>query len=201
MPSRTDNKYVGYSITIPTPKEYDTLTLKEIRRMIADQGDVVVRVTVTKIVDGDTYHCYHDESDKLKVRVFGIDMPEKKNNQWDGMPLADEATDALASMIENKVVVLRIVDIDRYGRVLGLTYFCEDGLWRNVSCEMLILGMASVYRDEKKKPCDIDGVMDELESNAKVERVGVWGLDNYEEPKAYRRRMRMGREHRKRMID
>lgn len=98
----------------------------------------------------------------------------------------------MVDMVENMDVLLEVVDVDAYGRLLGLTYYKdEDGNWRNIGCEMLKRGMATVYRSDKKKPTVFDDVMEVLEKNARDEKIGVWGLGSeYEEPRAYRKRMR-----------
>lgn len=196
MSEETKESKVGYTIPIPELNQDRRIrNTKDIEEALEEEDSIVISARVTKISDGDTYHCYDifdddgSPKDRLKIRVLGIDRPEMKNNFWGGQPLAPEATEKLRDMIEDKVVLLKIMGLDKYKRVLGLTYYKCD-YWRNISCELARCGLASVYRNENKTPTEIDDVLDELEELAKSEKLGVWGLRDYESPRDYRRRMR-----------
>lgn len=193
----TKLREVGYCIAVPLPQQYDhqLRTDRDIRNALDTHPTVVINAHVTKVSDGDTYHCYHlfeDETEgKLKIRVLGIDTPERKNNLWDGQPLAEEATTALSDMIYQKDVVLEVLGLDKYRRLLGLTYFeDENGLWRCVGLEMLKLGMATVYRSDKKEGTGMECLLDMFEEEARSKGLGVWGREDYEAPREYRARMR-----------
>ena len=80
---------------------------------------------VVKVYDGDTITlaamipCISDEPFKFSVRLRGIDTPEMKTNDGDEHEAAVIARDALASMIGGKMVELRDVSTDKYGRLLA----------------------------------------------------------------------------------
>ncbi len=87
---------------------------------------------VIKIADGDTFTMIFDNGFEVRVRLNGIDSPEKKQ------AFSKRATQALSAMIFQKEVRVYYNSKDRYGRVLGDVFI--DNL--NVNHEMLRQGMA-----------------------------------------------------------
>jgi micrococcal nuclease len=75
------------------------------------------KVYVTKVIDGDTIEL----EGKIKVRLLGINTPEKKN------PYYNEAKNYL-KRIENKTVFIMRddVDKDRYNRLLRYVYYNDE---------------------------------------------------------------------------
>ena len=75
-------------------------------------------VTVTQVVDGDTLR-----SGQLKIRVHGIDAPERKQRcktaagkDWD---CGVAATSAMENIIQGSSKLrCSLVDVDRYGRLI-----------------------------------------------------------------------------------
>ena len=91
---------------------------------------------VVKVYDGDSIHVVDESGHKNKVRVIGIDAPERK--QEFGM----EARDILADLILGQMVTVRYEHIDTYDRVLGLIFF--DGI--EVNQWMIEQGAAWYYK-------------------------------------------------------
>lgn len=81
-------------------------------------------VTYAKCVanyDGDTVDIvfkYKNEFIKVNCRIIGIDTPELKSKNKKLKKLAYRAKQFLADTILNKVVVVHMLDFDKFGRVL-----------------------------------------------------------------------------------
>ena len=86
---------------------------------------------VIKVYDGDTITIatklpFNDSPlYRLSVRFNGIDTPEIKGKTVDEKNAAKSARDALSSLILNKVVVLKNIQSEKYGRVLAEVYLDE----------------------------------------------------------------------------
>lgn len=87
---------------------------------------------VVKVYDGDTItivnHLQFEmfetpEIYKFQVRLAGIDCPEIKGKTDAEKNRAKQARDALSALILNKIVELRNVKMEKYGRLLADIYF------------------------------------------------------------------------------
>ena len=84
---------------------------------------------VVKVYDGDTITIcsklpYKDSPlYRFQVRLTGIDSPEIKGRTDAERKLAIEARDALASLIMGKVVCLKNIGTEKYGRILADIYY------------------------------------------------------------------------------
>ena len=136
-----------------------------------------VRGTVTKIMDGDTFHLaldpasqhlLHEES--VTVRLLGIDAPETVDPRKAPEPYGAEASESLRALIEEKNVELFFdTEVwDSYGRLLAYVYV--DGS-RMVQEEMLKSGLAETFR---KYSFAFKERFLETESLAKTKRLGMW---------------------------
>lgn len=79
-----------------------------------------VQGKVIRVADGDTITVLTEGHQQVKVRLYGIDAPEHK------MPYGRNSGDALKSLVAGEDVLVKILDTDRYGRVVGLVE-TEDG--------------------------------------------------------------------------
>jgi endonuclease YncB( thermonuclease family) len=68
---------------------------------------------VVGVADGDTITVLRGEN-RAKVRLYGIDTPEK--SQWYGQ----NAKSFTSAQVFGKTVEVQEIDVDRYGRVVGL---------------------------------------------------------------------------------
>ena len=95
---------------------------------------------VIDVIDGDTVII--DDARNSRIRYLGIDTPEIALQDSPGEPLAKEATDFNASMVEGESVVLEFDEekYDVYGRILAYVYV-DDVL---VNEELLKEGLATV---------------------------------------------------------
>jgi micrococcal nuclease len=138
--------------------------------------------TVTRVADGDTVTC-EGYGITFKVRLAGIDTPEKGSKKRPGQPYAEQARNYLQSLILDKQITIEQVGLDGFNRVLGVIYV--NGL--NVNLEMVKRGYAEVYRGKHK--VDIRPYW-EAEKEAKAKKLHIWSRDEYVSPKEWRKQYR-----------
>lgn len=88
---------------------------------------------MSKILDGDTFTL---SGESRRIRVWGLDAPE-----WDQRG-GSAATAMLRSLISGSTLICNVLDIDRYGRLVGQC-FLPDG--RDIAAEMIRSGAATEY--------------------------------------------------------
>ncbi len=69
-----------------------------------------------KVVDGDTVYGVTPEGDTVKVRLWGVDCPER------GQPYGDSATQFVREYCEGQELSLQTKSRDRYGRTVAVVY-------------------------------------------------------------------------------
>lgn len=114
---------------------------------------------VVSVSDGDTISVSRYPEPLLKVRLAGIDAPEKQQ------AFGQRAKESLSKLVAWQKVRVVEVGTDRYGRVIGDVYV--QGLWVNL--EMVSQGVAWVYRHYSHDPRLL-----EAEERAKSSRSGLW---------------------------
>ena len=105
-------------------------------------GDTITIVTV--LFNGDVSP--KSNLYKFNVRVLGIDTPELKTKNVKEKELGIVARDALRALLMNKVVKLKNVSYDKYGRIL-CNVFLDDV---NVSEWLVSNNHAVLYNGGKK---------------------------------------------------
>ena len=117
---------------------------------------------VVSISDGDTIKVFNAATGQEKIRLYGIDAPERGQRQ------GDAAGTRLASLVSWAVVEIEPVTEDIYGNTVAIVL--AQG--KNVSQEMVRAGYAWVYRKYCDKPfCEYWLT---LEGEAKKNKVGLW---------------------------
>ena len=134
----------------------------------------------TRVSDGDTINVDCD-GETLKIRLCGIDAPEKKQ------PLGMDSKALLSKYVEGKTVIVRPMERDRYDRTVAevSVKVGNDDIAHNVNAEMVRAGMAYHYRQYSKNCPSRDQIVD-AEAIAQKNKVGVWS-GNYQKPWEYRR--------------
>ena len=119
---------------------------------------------VVKIADGDTLTVLDRDNVQHKIRLSGIDAPEKSQT------FGTKAREALASKVFGKEVLIAVEDHrDRYGRELGDIFFDH----RSVNTEMVQEGFAWRYVRYDKSGTYIDA-----EKDAREHKRGLWADPN-----------------------
>ncbi len=133
------------------------------RNNTISKGDLVSGKVVS-ILDGDTYDLLLKKDKIIRVRMEGIDAPER------GMPFYKVSKNYLAQLCFNKKVSLEITGIDYYDRFLGFTYL-DDG--SELGQEMIKAGLAWHF-----KKYSSDTTLSELENEARSLKKGLWINEN-----------------------
>ena len=152
---------------------------------VADISGKVVAVT-----DGDTIKILDNSRVQHKVRLTGIDAPEK------AQPFGNASRKNLASMVAGKDVRVETSKNDRYGRVLGKVWVqpqdCSGcGKTLNANLAQILAGMAWWYQDYARDQPAQDRVRYESAvKEARQRKLGLWSEPAPIPPWAWRRGQR-----------
>ena len=139
---------------------------------------------VMRVSDGDSLTVRQTDGSELKIRLCGIDAPERSQ------PLGREATENLRSLVaetDNQVQVVAL-EKDRYGRTVAEVFIVLKNEEKMLNAEQLMSGNAYLYK-EYVKTCPNRIPLETAEAIAQEKRLGVWG-GNYQKPWDYRRSKR-----------
>jgi endonuclease YncB( thermonuclease family) len=136
---------------------------------------------VIKITDGDTVNVLTNDNHTHKIRLSGIDAPEKKQ------AFGNRSKQALAELIDGKTVSVEFNKLDRYKRVVGKITF--NGL--DVNLRQIKLGLAWHYKKyEKEQDVEDRSMYANAEYQAQRGKVGLWYDSNPTAPWEYRKQKR-----------
>lgn len=130
---------------------------------------------VVSIADGDTITVRPKQGPSVKVRLIGIDAPER------GQAFGTRARQELGELVAGKSVEVIGTEKDRYGRLLGDVR--HDG--RSINLEMIRRGFAWAYV-EFDPPAEYVAA----EAEARAARRGLWADKSPVPPWAYRKSRR-----------
>lgn len=150
---------------------------------------------VTHIADGDTITVLDYSNQQHKVRLQGIDAPEKHQ------AFGGRSQQNLGALVNGRDVVVEWRKSDRYGRIIGKVMVAPvDSPCRNqrdcaktldVGLEQVRLGQAWWYRTYAKEQTPEDQARYErAEFDAKVHRNGLWSDSNPVAPWDFRREIK-----------
>ena len=143
---------------------------------------------VVGVSDGDTITVLDAERQQHKVRLGGIDAPEK------AQPFGQRSKENLSRLVFKKEVAVDWTKRDRYGRIVGKVIVqpsdcltCPKTL--DAGQAQLSVGMAWWYRKyAKEQPPEDRGRYEFEEQEAKARRVGLWQDPDPVPPWEWRRR-------------
>lgn len=140
---------------------------------MADVSGRVVAVT-----DGDTIKVLDANRVEHKIRLTGVDAPER------GQPYGNASRKHLANLVAGKQVVVESDKADRYGRILGKVLV--DGTDANL--EQVKAGYAWWYRYYAKTQLRADRKSyEQAEASAKGAGLGLWADSNPINPYEWRK--------------
>ena len=125
---------------------------------------------VVKISDGDTITVLSGK-EQTKVRLYGIDAPEKKQDY------GQKSKQFLASLIAGQVVEVEPKGKDRYKRTLGTIYYKGQ----DINAQMVANGYAWAYVKYSR-------IYVEQEKLARENKRGLWQSSNPTPPWEWRKR-------------
>lgn len=132
---------------------------------------------VVGVSDGDTITLIDSTKSQHKIRLTGIDAPEK--NQAFGQA----SKKSLSDMVFNQYVVVSWEKRDRYKRILGKVLLKDQ----DVCLEQVKRGMAWHYKKYEREQSSEDRTLySKAEQNARKQRVGLWSDDAPIEPSEFR---------------
>lgn len=115
---------------------------------------------IIKIVDGDTYDILLNDQTTKRVRMEGIDAPEK------GMRFYKAAKDYLGKLCFGNVVRVEQTNKDRYGRIVAKTFITDN---QELGLLMVEAGLAWHFKEYSS-----DQQLANAEIEARNKKTGLW---------------------------
>ena len=128
---------------------------------------------VISVADGDTITILTSTNEQIKIRLHGIDCPEKKQ------PFGMAAKKFTSDLVFGKKVRVKITDTDRYGRSVGFVYLNDKEILNE---NILAAGYAWHY-----KKYDQNAAWEKLENEARSKKIGLWSQPDAIEPWKWRK--------------
>lgn len=144
----------------------------------ADPPNCRINGKVIKVVDGDTLIVLDEKKSQHKIRLAGIDAPER------GQPFGKKSKKYLQALVKNSKVCVDWHKLDKYGNKIGIIILGKAEL----NYKMINKGLAwhykvfqyqqSKYEREKYTEAEID---------AKLAGIGLWSEPNAIPPWEWRK--------------
>jgi len=134
---------------------------------------------VVGVADGDTITVLDPQKNTYKIRLQGIDAPEKKQ------AFGEKSKQSLHDLVHGKQVHIEYDKEDKYGRTVGKVTLGD----LDVCLQQLVLGMAWHYKKYQNEQSATDrAVYSETESKSKSLRLGLWADDAPMPPWEFRKK-------------
>jgi endonuclease YncB( thermonuclease family) len=141
----------------------------------------VISGKVVGVADGDTITVLDSSKTQHKIRLAGIDAPER--NQAFG----ERSRESLANLVAGKTVIVETTKRDRYGRSVGKVLL--DG--EDINLAQIQRGMGWFYRHyQEEQTADDRFRYDTAETEARQARRGLWSDRSPVPPWDFRRNRR-----------
>ncbi|HXS54908.1 MAG TPA: thermonuclease family protein [Hanamia sp.] len=125
------------------------------------KNDPSLTAKVIKIVDGDTFDVLTKSNEVIRIRMNGIDCPERRQDYY------QVCKDALSNYIFSRDVQLTVHGKDRYKRTIADVFYQD----KNINLLMIRNGFAWHY-----KKYSTDAGMAKAEEKARRECIGLWKI-------------------------
>ena len=140
-----------------------------------------IQGTVVAVSDGDTITVLTPAKKQHKVRLLGIDAPEKEQ------PFGRKSKFSLSDMVYLKEVTVQTDKQDRYKRDLGKVMLGD----KDINLEQIKAGMAWHYKLYQRDQTPEDRkAYAEAEAAAKAKKTGLWSDKQAVPPWEFRREKR-----------
>ncbi len=137
----------------------------------------VLNGAVVGITDGDTITVLDDNKQQHKIRIMGIDAPEKAK------AFGAASKKALSDLIYQKSVTVDYKKQDRYERKVGKVILNS----KDICLTMIELGMAWHYKEYAKEQSANDrDLYSQAEVTARLSKLGLWQDSNPIKPSEFR---------------
>lgn len=134
---------------------------------------------VVRVADGDTLSLLDSNNRQHKIRLHGIDTPEREQAH------GKAAWDALADMVDGRRVDVVVLGEDSYGRTDGTIYLGDT----NINLAMVAAGHAWWYRYYAPD----NHLLEDAERQARKAKLGLWARPDPIPPWDWRRQQRYSR--------
>ncbi|MBK6744927.1 MAG: thermonuclease family protein [Hydrogenophilales bacterium] len=136
---------------------------------------------VVGLADGDTVTVLDEQKTQHKIRLAGIDAPEK------GQAYGNVSKQSLSDLVYDKTVSVDWHKVDRYGRKVGKILI--DGLDANL--EQVKRGLSWHYKEYAKEQSSEDQARyADAETQARLDKRGLWNEPEPIPPWAWRKMKR-----------
>lgn len=133
---------------------------------------------VVSVADGDTLTVLDDKKTQHKIRLHGIDAPEK------AQAFGQKSKQSLNQLVHSKMVTVEFEKKDKYGRTVGKVLL--NGT--DVCLEQIKLGMAWHYKQYQSEQSKEDrDTYAQAEQTARAQVVGLWKDKSPTPPWEFRR--------------
>ena len=120
---------------------------------------------VVKVTDGDTVHVLDQSKTRYKIRLGGIDAPERKQ------AFGRKSTQNLAKYVAGEYIEVEYDKRDRYGRIVGK--LLKDG--RDINLLQVKGGYAWHYKQYQNEQSAEDRTLyNSAEAEARKKKLGLW---------------------------
>ncbi len=150
--------------------------------------DGILRGRVVALADGDTITVLDAGKKQEKIRLSGIDAPERHQ------AFGSRSTEHLSALVFQKEVEVHWKKRDRYGRILGKVMVddpaCGKGACPKIDANLrqVSAGLAWWYRQYAKEQEPEDRrLYEEAERRSKVDGIGLWAEPDPVAPWNFRR--------------
>jgi endonuclease YncB( thermonuclease family) len=114
---------------------------------------------VVSVADGDTLDVVTADKRRVRIRLEGIDSPER------GEPFSNVARNLTRGLAFDKTVQVKVLDVDRYGRLVARV--TSQG--KDLSLELVSAGLAAHYT-----VFSFDPKLEAAQQQAQHARRGMW---------------------------
>jgi endonuclease YncB( thermonuclease family) len=129
------------------------------------------------VQDGDSFVAMRDDGTRLRVRINGIDAPER------GQPFADRSRQHLRGLLRDTRIRVEAVKLDRFDRVVARVWRLQPaGAPQDVGLAQIDAGLAWHFtRYRADQTAEQTAAYARAERAARQARVGLW-LDEAPQP-------------------
>jgi endonuclease YncB( thermonuclease family) len=134
---------------------------------------------VVGVADGDTITVLDQQKNTYKIRLQGIDAPEKKQ------AFGEKSKQSLHDLVHSKQVRIEYDKEDKYGRIVGKVTLDDV----DVCLQQLVLGMAWHYKKYQNEQSVSDRALySETELTSQSLKLGLWSDDKPIPPWEFRKK-------------
>jgi endonuclease YncB( thermonuclease family) len=143
----------------------------------ASLGAATLTGRTVRVSDGDTIVILSEGNVQHKIRLQGIDAPER------GQAYGKKSKEHLSESVAGRFVVVEYEKKDRYGRVVGKVLVGN----KDACLEQIRAGLAWHYKKYQKEQTESDRLLySEAENEARDAKRGLWHDPNAIAPWEYR---------------